>query len=48
MESCHKMSTREQVASRRGDVQKRIRMALNAAKAESRTLWQGLARETEG
>ena len=30
------MSTRHEVASRREDVQKRIRMALNAAKAEER------------
>ena len=41
MESRHTMSTREEVASRRGDVQKRIRMALNAAKAEERATIKG-------
>ena len=35
------MSTRDEVASRRGDVQKRIRMALNAAKAEERATIKG-------
>ena len=35
------MSTREEVASRRGDTQRRIRMALNAAKAEERATLKG-------
>ena len=35
------MSTRHEVASRREDVQKRIRMALNAAKAEERATIKG-------
>ena len=35
------MSTRDEVASRRFDVQKRIRMALNAAKAEERATIKG-------
>ena len=35
------MSSREEVASRREDMQKRIRMALNAAKAEERSNIKG-------
>ena len=35
------MSTRDEVAFRRGDMQKRIRMALNAAKAEERATIKG-------
>lgn len=35
------MSTREDVASRRGETQRRIRMALNAAKAEERATIKG-------